>query len=76
VHSRKIQQRLRVLDRHVRELLSDVAPGDPTKNVIEAAHRVAKEMITSMTGDELKVHWYQLRKLLRDIMRNPPEGRR
>jgi hypothetical protein len=74
VHSPRIQQRLRVLDRHVREILADLGPQDPAKDVIEAAHRVAREMIESMTGEELKVHWYQMRKLLRDIRRDQQRG--
>ncbi|MDP9794308.1 hypothetical protein J2S43_002820 [Catenuloplanes nepalensis] len=51
---------------------------DTSPNVartIEAAGRVTREMIRTMTGDELRREWIALKRLLDDIMRDPPPSR-
>lgn len=72
VDSRRIRQLLNRLDRGVRETLEGTQ-GEGRE--VQDAVRVAQEIITAMTADELRSLWAQLKRLLKDIMRDPPPSR-
>jgi hypothetical protein len=76
VNSRQIRRLLNRLDRGVlRTLKRSPSENREAQEAVRMAGRVAHEMITSMTADELRGLWVQLHRLLRDIMRDLPPSK-
>lgn len=75
--SPEIAPRFAKLDDAVRTLLPPaIKKGDThAADAIKAANLVTQEMIRIMTADELRPVWRELKKLLNDILRDPPASR-
>ncbi|MEU7790410.1 hypothetical protein [Amycolatopsis sp. NPDC049159] len=71
-HSQAIVNRLAELDADVEALLAETGGNRRDADTIKAAKLVTREMITTMTAEDLKKHWRQLSALLGDIMRDAP----
>jgi hypothetical protein len=77
VDSPAVRRQLAKLDAGVRRTLRNAARegNRHLAPVIDTAGRVAREMVTAMTADELRGLWQRLSRLLSDIMRDPPPSR-
>ncbi|MFI6645488.1 hypothetical protein [Streptomyces sp. NPDC050504] len=72
-----VQRELGRLDAQVSDLLVEAEwKRTPDQGTIEAAHRVARKMITTMTGAELRELWIELSALLKQIVQEGRRGRR